>query len=220
MLPLVIVSSLIDSFNPCAFSILILTIAFLFSLGKTRSKILVIGSVYILGIFIIYVLIGLGILKTLDLFNVPHFMSKFGAGLLIAFGFLEVANHLFPNFPVKIRIPKGSHSQIARLMEKGSVPAAFALGGFVGICEFPCTGGPYLMILSLLHDQASFWNGFWYLILYNVVFIIPLAVILIIASSKVLLDKVQQWKNRENSNMRLWGGTAMIGLGILMLFLY
>src|SRR3972149_6844283 len=51
LLPLVVVAALIDSINPCAFSILILTIAFLFSVGKLRSSVLEIGSAYILGIF-------------------------------------------------------------------------------------------------------------------------------------------------------------------------
>src|SRR3989338_2900548 len=71
LLPLVIVSSLIDSLNPCAFSILFLTIAFLFSLGRSRKDIFKIGGVYILGIFVVYILIGLGILQTLHLFNTP-----------------------------------------------------------------------------------------------------------------------------------------------------
>src|SRR3989337_2067354 len=71
LLPLVAVAALIDSINPCAFSILILTIAFLFSLGKLRSSVLVIGSAYILGIFLVYMLIGLGILQVLHIFDTP-----------------------------------------------------------------------------------------------------------------------------------------------------
>src|SRR3989344_1317270 len=57
LLPLVGVSALIDSINPCAFSILILTIAFLFSIGKMRTNILKIGGSYIAGIFFVYMLI-------------------------------------------------------------------------------------------------------------------------------------------------------------------
>ena len=69
LLPLVGVAALIDSINPCAFSILILTIAFLFSIGKFRSSILKIGGSYIFGIFVVYMLIGLGILQALHIFN-------------------------------------------------------------------------------------------------------------------------------------------------------
>src|SRR3989338_2382732 len=85
LLPLVAFSALLDSVHPCSFSILLITIAFLFSVQMTRKKILQIGGTYITGIFVAYFLIGLGILKVLHLFNTPHFMGKLGAALLIVF---------------------------------------------------------------------------------------------------------------------------------------
>lgn len=218
-LPLVVVAALIDSVNPCAFSILILTIAFLFSLGRMRRDILKIGGSYILGVFVIYVMIGLGILGTLHLFNTPHFMAKLGATLLILFGAVNIVNEFFPAFPIKFRIPQSAHAKMAEFMNKGSVPTAFILGAFVGICEFPCTGGPYLMVLGLLRDSATFWSGFGYLALYNLIFVLPLVIILLIASDKELLQKVQTWKKTNNRDMRLFGGIAMVLLGALIFFL-
>jgi len=214
--PLLVVAAIADSINPCAFSILILTIAFLMSMGKLRSGILKIGGAYIFGIFAAYILIGLGILQALHIFNTPHFMAKVGAALLIAFGGINVINEFFPGFPIKLRIPQAAHSKMAVLMDKASVPTALILGGLVGLCEFPCTGGPYLMVLGLLHDNATFISGFGYLILYNLIFVLPLVVILLIASDKTLLGKVQEWKKAEMKNMRLWGGVAMVLLGLLI----
>lgn len=219
LLPLVGVAALIDSVNPCAFSILILTIAFLFSIGKFRSDILKIGSSYIAGIFIVYMLIGLGILQTLHLFNTPHFMAKVGATLLIALGAINLINEFFPAFPIKLRIPHAAHRKMAELMEKGSIPTAFVLGGLVGLCEFPCTGGPYLMVLGLLHDQATYFRGLGYLLLYNAIFVLPLAIILLISSNEALLEKVKIWQQKERGLMRFGGGIAMIVLGTLIFFL-
>src|SRR3990167_3203024 len=167
LLPLVGIAALIDSINPCAFGILLLTIAFLLSLQKTRASILKIGGVYILGLFMVYVLIGLGILQMLHLFNTPHFMAKVGAVLLIVLGGINLIGELFPKFPIKLKIPDAAHHRMAILMEKGSMPTAFALGILVGLCEFPCTGGPYLMILGLLHDQSTYISGLGYLLFYN-----------------------------------------------------
>lgn len=219
LLPLVGVAALIDSINPCAFSILILTIAFLFSIGKFRSSILKIGSAYIAGIFIVYMLIGLGILQTLHLFDTPHFMAKVGAMLLVALGAINLINEFFPSFPIKLRIPHTAHRKMAELMEKGSIPTAFLLGGLVGLCEFPCTGGPYLMVLGLLHDQATYLKGLGYLLLYNAIFILPLVIILLISSDAVLLEKVKSWQQKERGLMRLGGGIAMVALGIIIFFL-
>lgn len=219
LLPLVGVAALIDSINPCAFSILLLTIAFLFSVGRLRSGILKIGSAYIFGIFLIYMLIGLGILQTLHVFSTPHFMAKAGALLLILLGAINIINEFFPAFPVKLRIPQAAHHKMAELMEQASMPTAFFLGALVGLCEFPCTGGPYLMVLGLLYDKATYMAGLGYLLLYNLIFVSPLVIILFIASDKGLLEKVQAWQGKERGIMRFGGGIAMAALGIIIFFL-
>ncbi|MBI2446487.1 MAG: hypothetical protein HYV51_01545 [Parcubacteria group bacterium] len=219
LLPLIVAAALVDSINPCAFSILILTIAFLFSLGQIRSSILKIGGFYIAGLFLIYILIGLGILQTLHIFNTPHFMAKIGASLLILLGGINLINEFFPSFPVKLRIPASAHQKMAEFVEKGSAPSAFVLGGLVGLCEFPCTGGPYLMVLGLLHDSATYLKGLGYLIFYNLIFILPLVIILFIAGDKKILEKVQTWQQKEKGAMRLWSGAIMIALG-LIIFLF
>ena len=104
-------------------------------------------------------------------------------------------------------------------MNRASLPTAFFLGVLVGLCEFPCTGGPYLMVLGLLHDQGTYFAGFGYLLLYNLIFILPLVIILFIASDNALLEKVSQWKKAETKRMRLLGGIAMVILGLVILFL-
>jgi len=216
LLPLVGVAALIDSINPCAFSILLLTIAFLLSIGKLRSSVLQIGSSYIFGIFAVYLLIGLGLLQTLHIFETPHFMAKVGATLLVLLGMVNVVNEFVPAFPVKLSIPHAAHRKIAVLMERASVPTAFVLGGLVGLCEFPCTGGPYLMVLGLLHDQTTYYTGVAYLILYNLIFILPLVLILLVASDKSLLARVQAWQQKERKAMRFGGGAAMVALGLFI----
>lgn len=216
LLPLVLTAAVIDSINPCAFSILIVTIAFLFSLGRQRSGVLEIGGVYILGIFVVYTLVGLGILQTLHLFDTPHFMAKVGAGMLVALGALSLANVYAPAFPVRLGIPRAAHQRMAQLMDRASLPSAFGLGVLVGLCEFPCTGGPYLMVLGLLHDQATRAVGLGYLFLYNAVFVVPLVVILLIAGDKGLVEKVQAWKKQRNRTLRLASGAAMVALGFII----
>lgn len=217
LLPLIGTAAVLDSINPCSFSVLLLTIAFLFSISAHRSRILSIGSFYIFGIFTVYMLIGLGILQTLHIFNTPHFMAKVGATLLIVLGSVNLIGEFFPAFPIKLRIPEAAHRKMAVLMEKASAPTAFALGGLTGLCEFPCTGGPYLMALGLLHDKATYINGLGYLLLYNLIFILPLAIILALASDSSLLSKVWEWQKRESRPMRFWGGIAMILLGAMIL---
>ncbi len=217
LLPLVLISSLLDSVHPCSFSILLITIAFLFGLQMTRKKILQIGGVYIAGIFASYLLIGLGILKVLHIFNTPHFMGKLGATLLVIFGIVNLINRFFPNVPIKLALPSFVHAPMARLMERTSIIAAFLLGALVGICQFPCMGGPYLMVIGLLRDQVTYVTGFWYLFLYNFILIIPLALVLWFSADKAVVDKMQGWKLNNLSRVRLIAGVVMILIGVLIL---
>ena len=219
LLPLVAVAAVIDSVNPCAFSILLLTIAFLFSVGKLRSNILAMGGAYIAGMFAVYLAIGLGITGTLHLFDTPHFVGRIGAALLIALGALNLAGEFIPSFPIRIRIPHAAHRAIAVLAERGTIPAAVVLGGLVGLCEFPCTGGPYLMVLGLLHDSATYLRGLAYLVFYNLIFVAPLIVLVIIASDRKLLETAERFQREQRALMKIGGGIAMLILGSAILFL-
>lgn len=218
LLPLLSVAALIDSVNPCAFSILLVTIAFLFALGRLRSNVLAIGGLYIAGVFVVYLGIGLGLLQVLHLFDTPHFMAKLGAALLVGGGVLSIAGEFVPGMP-RLAVPHAAHARIATLIDRASLTVAFPLGALVGLCEFPCTGGPYLMAVGLLHDQATAWQGAGYLVLYNVIFVLPLVLILLVASDKRIVAQAQVWHRDHKSAMRLWGGVAMIVLGAVIYFI-
>jgi len=216
LFPLVAISALVDAINPCAFAVLLLTLAFLFSIGKLRGNVLRIGGVYIFGIFLAYILIGFGLLQAFHIFNVPNFMGKIGAILVIILGVINILNHYLPSFPIKLKIPSVSHHKIASLMEQATIPTAFALGVLVGLCEFPCTGGPYLMVIGLLYDQATMVSGILYLFLYNILFVLPLVVLLFIAGDDKVIGKVQKWRSENMKQSRLIGGIVMILIGLII----
>ena len=219
LVSLITVGAIADSVNPCAFSVLLLTIGFLFSMEMSRLKVFKIGLVYIIGIFLTYILIGLGILEALSFFGIPRFVSKVAAIILIAVGLINIINKFFPAFPIKLKIPEASHGEIAILISKASVFSAFLLGGFVALFEFPCTGGPYLAVLGLLHDKTNYLKGFIYLIYYNLLFVLPLVIILLVASNKNLLERVKSWRKEEGKGMKLISGLVMIALGLIIYFL-
>jgi len=218
-LPLLAVSAIIDSINPCAFSILIVSLIFLFSLGSTTSKVLKYGLVYIAGIFAAYFLIGLGIFHALHIFDIPHFMSKVGSVMLVIFGILSILEVVWPKFPIKLGVPHSAHLKMNQLLENATLPAMFLLGGLVGLCEFPCTGGPYLMAIGLLHDAKTYWQGAGWLILYNIIFVTPLVLILLTASRPKLVEKVKALQQENKKMMKLGAGVAMILLAILILYI-
>jgi cytochrome c-type biogenesis protein len=213
---LIVVAAFVDSINPCAFSVLFITLAFLFSLGHSRSQIIKTGLVYVLGIFLTYVLIGLGILKVLTIFNIPNSMAKIGAVVIIVFGIVNIINEFFPKFPIKLKMPDASHSKVGELITKATIPAALILGLLVGMFEFPCTGGPYLLVLGLLHDEGSFIRGFLYLVLYNFIFVLPLLIAIFITTDRPILEKLDKLRRMETKKARIWVALILIVLGLLV----
>jgi len=174
------------------------------------------GSVYILAIAIIYTMIGLGALQTLNFFNVPNIMAKIGASILLFYSIIGLLNEFFPSFPIKLKIPDSTHLTLAKVINKGSIPAFFILGALVALFEFPCTGGPYLFVLSLLHDYANFWKGFWYLILYNFVFVLPLILILAFATNKIMIEKIDKLRRLETKKARVILLFILITFGLVI----
>ncbi len=219
LLPLVTVAALLDSINPCAFSILLVTVAFLFTLGQLRRRVLAVGGMYVLGIFVAYLLLGFGIFGALHLFNTPHFMAKIGAFLLFVLGLLSLGQALIPSFPITLGIPAAAHRKMAVWIEHASLPTAFLLGSLVGLCEFPCTGGPYLMVIGLLKDVSTRFRGALYLLYYNALFVLPLVLVLLFISNKSVVDRLQTWRRANMHTVHLVTGVLMLLLAGLILIL-
>ncbi len=212
---IVLTTGLLAGVHPCTISVLLFFIAFLFTLRRTRLGIFKVGLSYILGVFIAYLFIGLGVFKAL-VFAEPHFAAKSAAYLVIILGLINLKGYFWPQKLFSLGIPHASKESIAWLMEKASIPASFVLGIFVGICSFGCTAGIYISILGLLLTEPS--RGFFYLVMYNIMFIIPLIAILLIASNKRIVSKMEKLEQSEKDYVKLIAGFIMIALGLFILY--
>ena len=76
---------------------------------------------------------------------------------------------------------------LKRLTEKNTYPMAFLLGLMVSLFEFPCSGGVYIGIMFLLTSNTSLYEGAMYLILYNLMYIAPLFIVLLVGSNSEAL---------------------------------
>lgn len=219
-LPLaVIVSGLIDSFNPCAITVLLLFIGLMFTLNKSRRTIFVMGFFYIVSVYITYLLIGLGVMKLIIIFDVPHLMAYIGATIAILIGLWNLKDYFFPNFGPILKIPISARQAISGWSHKATIFAAIVIGFLVGITEFPCSGAIYLAIIGLLTAKTSYWQGFLYLLLYNVMFILPLIAIFILANNRLVVEKMTFWSETKGYAMKLSLGITMIILGIVIFIL-
>ena len=214
----VLTSGFLNGLHPCAFAVLLFFLSFLFTLRRTRAHIFGIGLVYIVGIYLTYFLIGMGVLKSFVISSSPFIVGKIAAGLVIALGLINLIGVLWPRFPIRLKIPAAAHSMMEKYMERASLPASFILGVLVGLCAFPCSGGVYVAILGLLGAKATYWAGVGYLALYNLMFVLLLFVALLLSANQKTLDKIADLEASNSKVKRIVVSLLMIilGAGILL----
>jgi cytochrome c biogenesis protein CcdA len=217
LLPFVISAGLLNSLNPCAIAILLIFIAFMLTLRKSRKVILGMGAIYIISLFLTYLAIGLGLLKVVYFFNIPNLVSKIGAYIVIIIGIWGLFDSIFKTKFHILAIPISARQVIAGWATKVTIPAAAFTGVLVGISEFPCAGAIYIATLTLLSTKTTFLIGFLYLCLYNLMFVLPLIILLLVTTNRIVAEKLINLDEKNSPVIRISLALIMIIIGISIL---
>jgi cytochrome c biogenesis protein CcdA len=216
LLPVVIFSGFIDSFNPCAISLLLIYISLMFTLEKSRRKIFAFGLFYVISIYLTYLLIGLGLLRAGTTFTFNP-VSKVIAIIVIIFGLLNIKEYFWPGSKFSIRIPIKVRAMVSKYAYQATILSAIVVGILIGIYEFPCSGAIYLAVVSLISTKETFWTGLPYLLVYNFMFIMPLVFIFVLATNKITTEKFINLQEKHGRKMHLFLAVCMIVLGLAIL---
>jgi cytochrome c biogenesis protein CcdA len=223
---IVIAAALADSINPCVFGVLIFLLAYMTTVFKNASKMLLAGLIYIFVVYISYLLIGIGILTLAYSTGLSTTFYWIAAIIAIAAGILELKDFFWYGRWFSLQIIPGGAARVkkyARLMKKVnkkhswlSLGIAALLGFVVVLVELPCTGAPYLAVLGLL-SKGDYGSGIPLLLLYNLVFVLPLFVIIGLVYYGKTSKALEKWRKKHRGVMRLGIGLFLIALGIYML---
>lgn len=226
-IPIIIGAALVDSINPCVFGVLIFLIAFMTKVFKSPHRMLIGGIIYTAVVYASYFLIGLGFLKFTVSFGLSVAVYWIAATIAILAGLVEIKDFFWYGRGFSLQIIPGAAKRIKLYtkyitkVEKEhhwlSYLMAGGLGVFVVLVELPCTGAPYLAILAIL-GTGDIAQGIPLLLLYNLVFILPLFVIIGIAYFSKSSKKLEAWKKEHRGLMRLVTGLFLIALGLYMLY--
>lgn len=218
----VLVTSLIDSINPCAIGVLIFLCSTLLALSKNPRKMLFAGGIYVVAVYITYFLAGLGLLYFLQRLNIAEEVGVAVGIIVVILGFVEIKDFFWYGKGFSLSIAPRRAEKIKELAKKATLPIIIGLGFLVAAVELPCTGGPYLAITTYLANRISdnplyYARALGYLLIYNFVFVLPLIVIVAIAYFGRSVDALHAWQNKYKKWMRLAMGIVMITLGVLLM---
>lgn len=219
-LGIVLGAAAIDSINPCAIGVLILMISLVISQRHAIKKMLIVTGVYIFAIYVTYLLAGLGLIFFLS--NIPitiaEYISIFVGSLVVIFGIFEIKDYFWYGLGFSLGIPPPAVKKIHELAKNVSLWGAVITGAFVAGVELPCTGGPYLAITTFLSQNFNL-TAFILLLIYNVIFVMPLVVITLMVALGTKLHTVKKWKQQSRGLMRLAIGLLLVGLGWLLILI-
>ena len=215
---LVVSAGLLDSFNPCAIAVLLIFIALMLTLKKPRKIIFTLGITYILAVYLTYFAIGLGLLKTMFLFNLPTIFSRIVGSVLIGWGLWSLKDYFFPKLPFRLSLSLKSREIVAGYAERFTISATLLMGFLVAIFGFPCTGGIYIATLALLASQETYFKGLLYLLLYNLMFVLPLIIIFLAATNRLVAEKLIDLNEKNQPLFRLIIGLITLVLGLALVF--
>ena len=225
IMSLVVVSGLLDGINPCAFTVILFLVTFLLSRNSMlpedshsqKRRTLSLGLVYILSVYLTYLAIGLSLKEAIGLIPFPHLISTITSLIVVVFGVSKAMDTFYPGRGFGWRLSPSQWDRIRRWMRKSSFPAVVLVGALVALFEFPCTGGIYLAILSILATETTFAKGLLYLIVYNIAFVMPLVFILVIATKKEVLSfSIKEWEHKRGKKIRLLESIVYICLGLFL----
>jgi cytochrome c biogenesis protein CcdA len=218
-LGLVTVTALVDSINPCAIGVLILLCSVFLSM-RSRRDLLIYGSIYILAIYVTYISAGLGLIYFLNVIPiaVSEYISIFVGGIIIIGGLIEIKDYFWYGQGISLAISPDRAKQIHEMTRKVTLPGVILLGAFVAAVELPCTGGPYLAILLVLSQNFNMMAAIM-LVWYNIIYVMPLVVILAMVYMGTKIQDIKRWKMRNRTTMRLGIGILLIFLGWLLILI-
>ena len=230
----VVTAGLLDGINPCAISTLVFFMSLL-GVAKVRGRgLLAMGVSFCLASFITYTAIGFG------LFRVLHLSSGFpwvraaieiamvsALAVLAGLSFRDAYRFHRTRNPqsVTLQLSDNAKERIHGIMKQGLGMGNLLLGGLVTggavtVLESICTGQVYVPTLVLVIKSSPSASKAWsYLLLYNLMFIVPLAVVFLLTFFGLRTHTLLEWSKRNVVMSKILLGIFFLAMGVLIALL-
>lgn len=221
----------IDSFNPCAFFILIFLLNLLIY-AKSRRRMLLIGGIFIFFsglLYMVFMFFLYELFRQLQTNPAILFIITLAVGaIVLPMGLLNIKDFFYFKKGASLSIPDSKKPKIYKKMRDlvknqklgATIIGTIVLAGTVNFYELLCTLGlPFaftkaLSNFSITDSSATY---YMYILLYNIVYVIPLFIIVLIFVITLGKRKLTEWHGQI---MKLVSGIMLSMFGIIFLTNY
>jgi len=232
----VISLAIADSLNPCVLAILFLILISIMIYNPNKKiKVLFAGLAFTFSIFVMYLIYGAIIITLFSELNnklsgMSVYIYKIFGGFAILLGLLGIKDFiLYRPGTIGTEMPLMLRPKVKKVISKvTSIRGAFFTGIFVTLFLLPCTIGPYLIFGNLVSENVApnfvekleiIVEIFPMLLVYNLIFILPMLVITFsIYFGVTSVQNAQKWKDRHIRGLHLIAGIVLFVLGLAMVF--
>jgi cytochrome c biogenesis protein CcdA len=205
-------AGLTDGINPCAIGTLVFFLSLLALLKASHARLLAVGLVFCAASFLTYTAIGFGLLRVLHAFSGFHTLrSAFElvlSGILIVFAGLSIRDAVryrrtHKANAVHLQLPNSVKALIRRTLHHGLDghhvwTGAFVSGALVTALESVCTGQVYVpTLVFMLKRGASPLRALGYLVVYNLMFVLPILVALVLTARGLRTLRLLEWSRKN-----------------------
>ena len=232
---LVALAGLADGVNPCAFATVVFLVSVLASRRFTRPALLAAGLTFSAGVFTAYFLIGCGVFGGLyALRGFAALADLFYWGLIVLLCVLGLVSlrdaRVFARTgraaDVALRLPDRSRHLIHRILRTRVATTWWFTGSFVAglvvsVLEVVCTGQIYFpTIMVMVQGEATRGAGLRYLVLYNIMFILPLVAVVILFAGGIHLETFLKLSKRSVVWTKVLMAVFMFTLALALVLLH
>ncbi|MBN1115254.1 MAG: thioredoxin family protein [Oligoflexia bacterium] len=213
---------LLDGLNPCAMWVLMFLLG-LMVYAKDRKRIIFLGSVFVVSSAVVYFAFMAAWLNLFLIIGYSSVITVILGVIAILMGLINVKELFFFKKGISLMIPEGVKPKLYKKARKiiyeqnrfFAIIGTVMLAVFVNFIELGCTIGLpaiYTRILSV--KGLSPISSYLYMALYNIAYIIPLAIIVIIFSVSMGHYKFSE---KHGKIFKLISGLLMLTLGLLLI---
>lgn len=220
---LTIVLGVLDSFNPCSFFILIFLLNLLLYV-RSRRRMLLVGGIFIFFSGFFYFLF-MFILFNSFLLTSEHIsiVSLLAGAVALIIGIVNIKDFFFFKKGPSLIIPESKKPKVFKkmrnLIRTSYLPAIIGgtifLAVTVNFYELLCTlGFPLIFTNRLTSYTMPLLEYYIYIFFYNVVYIIPLMIILLVFVYTLGRRKLTEWQGQK---LKLLSGIMIFSFGLLFI---
>ncbi|HOE34285.1 MAG: hypothetical protein GX415_01030 [Chloroflexi bacterium] len=221
----ILLAGLVDGLNPCAFATIVFFISYLTLSGRKGKEVIFTGISFTVGVFLTYLLVGLGFYKVLDLIKgalsvLSTIVYAATALLCLVLAVLSIKDYFTARKgeleDMALNLPKALRKRINATIHSTKKISGYAIGAFVSgilvsLLELACTGQIYLPTIIFMSSVPELrGKAIGYLLLYNLMFIIPLIVVFVLAYYGTTSKQLSAFLKKHAAAVKL--GMALVFL--------